>query len=176
MQTFQDASGRTWTLTLNLGTAMAVRDRLGIDLLQPESPRRDDPDGPPALTLLGTDEMLLGEVLCLMLEGQFAAHGVTADEVRGVFDGTTLLAAQRAFYEELVTFFRGRGRTDRAKAVAKQMGMIDAAVKAIEMRLDRIDPATLTDEAMKEVDGQPSGRSQASSDSAPAPEVVVSEG
>jgi hypothetical protein len=156
---------------------MAVRDRLGIDLLQPESPRRDDPDGPPALTLLGTDEMLLGEVLCLMLEGQFASHGVTAEEVRGVFDGETLLAAQRAFYEELVVFFRGRGRTDRAKAVAKQMGMIDAAVKAIETRLDRIDPRKLAEDAIETQDktsggGPPSGRSPERSPS--PPEVTAS--
>ena len=44
MKTFTDAAGRTWTIALNLGTAMAVKDKLGVDLLQPE-------DGdPPVLT------------------------------------------------------------------------------------------------------------------------------
>ena len=138
MKTFTDAAGRTWTLTLNLGTAMFVKAKLGVDLLQPESPRVDDPNGPPLLTLLGTDEMLLGEVLCAMLEKQFETHKVTEDDVRAAFDGQTLLAAQRAFYEELVDFFRSRGRNDRAKAVAKQMAMIDAAVTAIETRIDTI--------------------------------------
>ena len=90
-------------------------------------------------TRLGTDEMLLGEVLCAMLEGQFVTHKVTEDDVRNGFDGQTLLAAQKAFYEELIDFFRSRGRTDRAKAVAKQMAMIDAAVTAIETRIDGID-------------------------------------
>ena len=28
MKTFTDAAGRTWTLTLNLGTAMAVKGKL----------------------------------------------------------------------------------------------------------------------------------------------------
>ena len=133
MKTFNDATGRTWTLTLNLGTAMAVKAKLDIDLLQPEA------GDPPLLTRLGTDEMLLGEVLCAMLEGQFITHKVTDEDVRNGFDGQTLLAAQKAFYEELIDFFRSRGRNDRAKAVAKQMAMIDAAVTAIETRIDGID-------------------------------------
>ena len=132
MKTFTDANGRSWTLTLNLGTAMTVKARLDIDLLQPEQ------GDPPLLTRLGTDEMLLGEVLCVMLEGQFAVHKVTEDDVRACFDGQTLLAAQKAFYEELINFFQSRGRKDRAKAVAKQMAMIDAAVTAIETRIDSI--------------------------------------
>jgi len=133
MKTFTDAAGRTWTLTLTLGTAMKVKAKLDIDLLQPEA------GDPPLLTRLGTDEMLLGEVLCAMLEGQFQTHKVTDDDVRAGFDGQTLLAAQKAFYEELIGFFRSRGRNDRAKAVAKQMAMIDAAVTAVETRIDALD-------------------------------------
>src|SRR6056297_1915427 len=100
MKTFTDAAGRTWALTLNLGTAMAVKDALGVDLLQPEQ------GDPPLLTRLGTDELLLGEVLCALLAGQFETHDVSAADVRAGFDGQTLLAAQRAFHEELVDFFR----------------------------------------------------------------------
>ena len=104
-----------------------------MDLLRPE-------DGdPPLLTRLGTDEMLLGEVLCALLEGQFEAQKVTAEDVRAAFDGSTLLAAQTAFYEELISFFRSRGRQDRATAVEKQMALIDAAVKAIETRIEGLD-------------------------------------
>jgi len=133
MKTFTDAAGRTWTITLNLGTAMAVKEKLGVDLLQPEA------GDPPLLTRLGTDELLLGEVLCALLETQFEANKVTAEDVRAGFDGTTLLAAQKAFYEELVGFFRSRGRSDRARAVETQERMIDAAVKAIETRIEGID-------------------------------------
>jgi len=133
MKTFTDAGGRTWTITLTLGTAMHVKAKLGIDLLQPEA------GDPPLLTRLGTDEMLLGEVLCAMLESQFEKNNVTAEDVQASFDGQTLLAAQKAFYEEMIDFFRSRGRNDRAKAVAKQMAMIDAAIEAIETRIDGID-------------------------------------
>lgn len=142
MKTFTDAAGRTWTLALNLGTAMAVKDKLGVDLLQPEA------GDPPLLTRLGTDEMLLGEVLCALLEKQFETHKVTADDVRAAFDGQTLLAAQKAFYEELIDFFRSRSRNDRAKAITKQMALIDAAVAAIETKLDQIDPRKMVDGAI----------------------------
>ena len=148
MKTFTDAAGRTWTIAINLGTARMVKDKLGIDLLQPEVGE------PPLLTRLGTDEMLLGEVLCALLEKQFETHKVTAEEVRAAFDGRTLLAAQQAFYEELIDFFQSRGRADRAKAVAKQMTLINTAVAAIEARIDQIDPR-------KMVDGVMSGASQA---------------
>ena len=133
MKTFTDAAGRTWTLALTLGTAMKVKAKLDIDLLQPEA------GDPPLLTRLGTDEMLLGEVLCAMLEGQFEVNKVTDEDVRSSFDGQTLLAAQKAFYEELIAFFRSRGRSDRAKAVAKQTALIEAAVAAVETRIDALD-------------------------------------
>jgi len=133
MKTFTDAAGRTWTIALNLGTAITVKDKLNVDLLQPEA------GDPPLLTRLGTDELMLGEVLCALLDSQFDAHKVSADEVRASFDGATLMAAQQAFYEELIDFFRSRGRADRARAVETQMKMIDAAVKAIETRIEGLD-------------------------------------
>lgn len=136
MKTFNDAAGRTWTINLTLGTAMHVKAKLNVDLLQIEA--SDDAGGPPLLTRLGTDEMLLGEVLCALLEPQFEAQNVTPDDVRNAFDGRTLLAAQKAFYEELIDFFQSRGRTDRAKAVAKQMALIESAIAAIETRIDGI--------------------------------------
>ncbi len=142
MKTFTDAAGRTWTINLTLGTAMAVKDKLDIDLLQPEA------GDPPLLTRLGTDEILLGEVLCALLEDQFEAHKVSAADVRNAFDGRTILAAQKAFYEELVDFFQSRGRADRAKAVATQMKMIDAAVAAIETRIDNLDVDAIVSGAM----------------------------
>jgi len=156
MKTFTDAAGRTWTIALNLGTALTVKDKLGIDLLQPEA------GDPPLLTRLGTDELLLGEVLCALLAEQFEAHKVSDADVRAGFDGRTLLAAQQALYEELIDFFRSRGRADRARAVQTQQKMIDAAVKAIETRIEGLD----VDEAIR---GAMSGSSPGPSASTPAP-------
>ncbi|NLW83534.1 MAG: hypothetical protein GXY41_03870 [Phycisphaerae bacterium] len=142
MKTFNDAAGRTWTITLTLGTAMHVKTKLEIDLLQPEAGE------PPLLTRLGTDEMLLGEVLCALLESQFEAHKVTDADVRNAFDGKTLLAAQKAFYEELTDFFQSRGRMDRAKAVAAQARLIEKATAAVETKIDTMDLDRLVDGAL----------------------------
>jgi hypothetical protein len=161
MKTFTDAAGRTWTLTLTLGTAMKVKAKLDIDLLQPEA------GDPPLLTRLGTDELLLGEVLCAMLEGQFEANKITDEDVRSSFDGQTLLAAQKAFYEELICFFRSRGRNDRAKAVAKQQALIEAAVAAVETRVDALDIDATIQNAMNT--GETSGESPEASASTHVP-------
>jgi hypothetical protein len=147
MKTFKDTQGRQWNISINLGTAMAIKDSLGIDLLQPEA------GDPPLLTRIGTDEILLGQILCGLLEDQFEKHNLTAKDVRMSFDGDTLLAAQKAFYEEMVDFFLARGRTDRSKAVAAQMKLIDKAITAIENKVDEIDIDAL-------VDGQLSGNLQ----------------
>lgn len=147
MKTFKDTQGRQWNISINLGTAMAIKDSLGIDLLQPEA------GDPPLLTRIGTDEILLGQILCGLLEDQFEKHNLTAKDVRMSFDGDTLLAAQKAFYEEMVDFFLARGRTDRSKAVAAQMKLIDKAIEAIENKVDEIDIDAL-------VDGQLSGSLQ----------------
>ena len=142
MKTFKDKADRNWTIGINLATAKRLRDTLNVDLLQPEI------GDPPLLTRLGTDEILLGEVLCVLLADQFEVHKVTADDVLAAFDGQTLLAAQEAFYEDLVDFFRGRGRTDRAKAVAKQAEMIAATVARVEQKIDEIDIDEMIDGAM----------------------------
>ena len=164
MHTFTDSQKREWRISLNLGTAINVKTTMGVDLLQPELPYRDpsgqDTKDEPLLTRLGTDEWLLGEVICALLGDQFDTHQLTPAQVREAFDGQTLLAAQKAFYEELIDFFHKRGRNDRAKAVAKQMAMIDAAVAAIETRIDALD-------VNKEIDGVMSGSLQESSESIP---------
>ncbi len=36
MQIFKDNANRDWSLSLTIGTAMKVKEQLGIDLLQPE--------------------------------------------------------------------------------------------------------------------------------------------
>jgi len=142
MKTFKDKADRNWTIGINLAVAKRLRDTLNVDLLQPEI------GDPPLLTRLGTDEILLGEVLCVLLADQFEAYKVSADDVLAAFDGQTLLAAQEAFYEDLVDFFRGRGRTDRAKAVAKQAEMIAATVARVEQKIDEIDIDEMIDGAM----------------------------
>jgi len=138
MRTFKDAAGRTWTVSVTIGTAMRVKDKLQVDLLRPEEGQ------PPLLTRLALDEVLLAEVLCALIEAQFEAQKVTAEDVYAAFDGATLLAAQTAFYEELHDFFLKRGRTHTATAIRKQEALIDTAVALATARIDALDVDRLT--------------------------------
>ena len=115
---------------------------------------------------LGRERWSHTSMLCAMLEGQFVTHSVSDDDVRAGFDGQTLLAAQKAFYEELIGFFQSRGRNDRAKAVAKQMALIDAAVTAIETKIDGIDVDKTIRDAMAKPEAKTGG---AMSGGSPAP-------
>ena len=133
MKTFNDKDGRVWELELTLDSAIRVKDVLDIDLLQPEK------GDPPLITRLGTDEMLLGAVICTLLGDQFEKHDVSEQDVRRAMDGATIMAAQTAFYEELVDFFQHRGRADRAGAIAKQAEVISLATKQIADKIDKID-------------------------------------
>ena len=156
MKTFADTLGRKWTISINLGTAKRLRDKLQVDLLQPEL------GDPPLMTRLGTDEILLGEVLCELLADQFEANGSDADDILAAFDGQTLLAAQEAFYEDLVDFFRGRGRLDRARAIGKQNEMIAAAILRVDRKIGEIDIEKAIDGAMSGALPAPSALTPAS--------------
>lgn len=142
MQVFKDNASRDWSLSLNIGTAMKVKEQLGVDLLQPEV------GDIPLLTRLGSDELLLAQVIATLLESQFELHKVDAEQIYQSFDGPTFARAHEAFYKELIDFFQSRGRTDRATAVRKQMEMIQAGVTAATTKLDNLDVDGMIETAM----------------------------
>ncbi len=133
MKEFADRTGQRWQLSLTIGAAMRLRDRLKIDILQ------IDQGDPPLLSRLGTDEILLGQVIACLLEPQFAARNVDESAVYEMFDGEAMTAAADAFWGELADFFRSRRQTHRAAAVAKQGALIAAAVRAATHKIDGID-------------------------------------
>ncbi|AQT67949.1 hypothetical protein STSP2_01101 [Anaerohalosphaera lusitana] len=145
MKTFTDSSDRTWSINLNIDSAKRVRDLLGVNLLEPEN------GDPPLLTRLGTDEILLCDVIYCLCKPQADQLNVSDQQFGQSMGGETILAAQKAFYEELIDFFQKRGRRDRAKAVAAQAKVIETAIRTIEQRVDAIDIDKL-------IDGTISGR------------------
>ncbi|OHB58788.1 MAG: hypothetical protein A2Y12_00100 [Planctomycetes bacterium GWF2_42_9] len=133
MKTFTDSAGRNWTLSLTIDCAKRVRDLLGVNLLEPEA------GDPPLLTRLGTDEILLCDVLYCMIKPQADSQQITSEQFGQALGGDVILAAQTAFYSEIIDFFQKRGRTDRAKAAATQQKMIDIAIARVTQKMDEID-------------------------------------
>ncbi len=158
MKTFTDTAGRTWTLSLTIDAAKRVKGLLDVNLLELEA------GDPPLLTKIGTDVILLCDVIFALVKPQADANGVTDEQFAAALGGETILAAQTALYEELVGFFRGLGRSDLAKAVEAQRRMIDLAVRKIETRIDKLD----LEAAIETTLGESSTNSPESSASTPA--------
>ena len=133
MKVFTDATNRQWEIALTIGSAKRVKSLLGIDLLQPES------GDPPLLTRLGTDEMLLCDIIYCLVKPQADAAGIRDEEFGELLGGEVILAAQTALYEELIDFFQQRGRTDRSRAVAAQKQMIELAIQNADQQIAQLD-------------------------------------
>ena len=157
MKTFTDTAGRTWTVALTIDAAKRVKSLLDVNLLELEA------GDPPLLTRLGTDVILLCDVIFALVKPQADAAGVSDEQFAAALGGDVVLAAQTAFYGELVDFFRKLGRGDLAKAVDAQRRMIDLAVARIETRIDKLD----LEAAVETTLGEPSTSSPPSSESTP---------
>jgi len=167
MKTFTDNAGRAWTLSLTIDAAKRVKGLLNVNLLELEA------GDPPLLTRLGTDVILLCDVIFALVKPQADAAGVSDEQFGAALGGEAILAAQTAFYEELVDFFRKLGRTDLAKAVDAQRRMIDLAVRRIETRIEHLDLEAAIETALggvsESIPGESSTSSPPSSASTPAP-------
>jgi hypothetical protein len=121
---------------VTFGSIRRVRDLVGVNLA-----RMEDGD-PPLLTQLGTDVVLLCNVIFALIKPQADQRGITDEEWAEAMGGEAILNAHNAFYEALQDFFRSAGRPDVVTAARKQKTMIDLAVRAGQEKLENIDPET----------------------------------
>ncbi len=133
MRTFRDSKGRTWELSLTIGSAKRVRDKLGINLLEPEG------GDPPLLTRLATDVILFCDVLYVMVQPEAERLQVSDIDFGEALGGDALAEATNAFYEEMIDFFRLCGRMDLAKMADKQRTMLGLVVKMAEGKISEFD-------------------------------------
>jgi len=174
MRAFTDSAGRAWTLSLTLDAAKRVKSLLSVNLLEL------DKGDPPLLTKLGTDVILLCDVVFAILKPQAEAAGVTDEQFGGALGGDIILAAQTAFYEEMVDFFQKLGRADLAKAVEAQRRIIELEIRRMEVgigmaqtklqtRIERADLESQIDAALDQTLGKSSISSPPSSESIQGP-------
>ena len=155
MHAFTDMEKREWKICLTIADIKRVKSLVQADLLQLNL------GDPPLLTRLGTDIILLCDVIFAICKPQADEAKVTDEQFGAALGGDAILAAQKALYDELTDFFRQLGRRDLAKAVEKQAEIIKLAVQAAETRIDEINLETVIKEGM-----ETSGKSSTSS---PAP-------
>ncbi len=159
MRTFVDTAQRSWQIAITLDAVRRVRDLLGVDLLGLT-------DGePPLLTRLGTDIVLLCDVVFAIVKPQADAAGVTDQQFGESLGGDAIAEAAEAFWGELTDFFRRLRRQDQAEAITAMQTAMAAAVTMAETRMTRLNVAELVANAF----GTPSGGSAALSAS-PTPD------
>ena len=126
MKTFSDNAGRTWQFALTIDSAKRVKHLLNVNLLELQE------GDPPLLTRLGTDVILLCDIIYALIKPQADQLQVTDQQFGAALGGDVILAAQKAVYEELINFFQSLARTDMARAIQAQQRLIEAAIRHVE--------------------------------------------
>ncbi len=153
MKTFTDNTGRTWTLSVTVGTIKRVRALCGVDLaniitiVPGEKPKVD------LLEQLATDPVLLVDVLYAVCKPEADSRGVTDEDFGRAMAGDAIEFATGALLDEVIDFFPAVKRqvfgkilnaTRRFETKSKQAleeflkdpeldGRIDAAIEALMM-------------------------------------------
>jgi len=128
MKTFNDNTGNTWSIAINVGTIKRVRSLLDVNLL-------DAVEGK-LLEQLIHDPILLCDIIYVVCEPDAAKRGVNDEEFGQAMAGDAIDAATTALLEELVDFFPNGKRQILNKALAKLRTFETKALAAADKRLD----------------------------------------
>lgn len=161
MQTFTDSEGRGWKLTITIDTVRRVQSLAGVNLV---NIAEADEGQQPLMTRLELDLVLLVDVIWAIVEPQASAAGITSEQFGQALGGEAIASAHDAFWRELADFFRQLRRGDQARAIERQIDLVQAGATAAEQRIDAIDIDGLVEQAL----GSSSGAPPASSASTPA--------
>lgn len=159
MKTFKDSAGRDWSVTVDFGALLRVRDATGVDLLKIHE------DNFSVLNRISTDLLLLIQILALLCESQFQGKGLTRDQFCAAMAGDSIEQAHRALIDDLIDFFPdARKRAWMKKVVEKADQMTTIVLQKTEAKIDQADLEAMAEELINS-----SGKPPASSASIPAP-------
>ncbi len=153
MKTFTDNTGRTWTLSVTVGTIKRVRALCGVDLANIIT---IVPGGKPKVDLLeqlASDPVLLVDMLYAVCKPEADSKGISDEDFGRAMAGDAIEFATGALLDEVIDFFPAVKRqvfskilnaTRRFETKSKQAleeflkdpeldGRIDAAIEALMM-------------------------------------------
>jgi len=144
LKTFKDTAGRTWSLSLTIGSAKKIRDLLEIDLF--------GDDISTIVTDLASDPVRLAGVLWVLVSDEAAAKDINEDDFFGAFSGDVIEAATDLFLEELVQLYPEKKRVILHKILEKirsaELRILEQAQAMVES--DRLDK--FIEEKIREVE------------------------
>lgn len=118
MRKFKDATGREWSLSMNIGQARRLKE-IEVDVL----------DGGESLTKMATDPYTTANALYVLCESQAKAAEITDEQFGELLAGDVIDAATEALLAELVDFFPKRQREALRTMLAKLAMMQEDAAK-----------------------------------------------
>ena len=133
MKTFIDNAGRTWTVQINVDAIKRVRALAGVNLLEVIAPAGSQES---LLQRLVGDPILLCDCVYALCKPEADVRKVTDEDFGRAMGGDAIDSATTALLEELVDFFPQAKRRVLSKALAKLQKLENAALTAVEMRLD----------------------------------------
>ncbi|MEZ6097171.1 MAG: hypothetical protein R3C03_23605 [Pirellulaceae bacterium] len=141
MKTFNDSSGNTWSIAVNVGTIKRLRSALDVNLL-------DAVEGK-LIERLVSDPVLLCDVIFVLCQPEAMARGISDEEFGLAMAGDAIDSATTALLEELVAFFPSGKRQVLTKALAKLKAF---EAKAIEVANKRLDDPKLDEQLSRVLD------------------------
>jgi len=141
MHVFTDATGRNWTITINVAALKKVKALVGVNLLELLDNNLE------GLSELLSDVVKLVDILYVLCKDQADALGVSDEDFGRALGGDSLEQAVDAFLEELVDFFPNR----RAREALRKMLSKGKTIteKAMQQALEKIEQIDIENEVKK---------------------------
>jgi len=128
MQTFKDSAGRSWSIAITIATVKRVRVTCDVDLAADDLGE--------LLTKMGSDPVLLADVIFVLCSDQVERAGLTDEQFGEGLAGDAIDAATDAFLGALIDFTPKKKRAMLRSILNRlddaQTKAIDSAIRYIE--------------------------------------------
>ena len=143
MKTFVDNMGKTWTVTVNVGTIKRVKDLLGINLVQAITGD--------LIEKVENDICLFVDILYVVCKQQAQANNISDEKFGELLGGDSLEKATEAFLDQLIDFFPEAKRKLYRKAWSKTKQAEVLAVQKLEKKLQAMDLEQMLNNKLKSI-------------------------
>lgn len=166
MKQFTDSKGKTWELSLTIGSCKRVKDVLNFDLLHPEKPSdpNDDESNGAYVDRIENDPFFILDMIKTICDESVEKNGyanLKQDKFYDLFDGQAFQDATSAFQAEYEDFFLRIGKPAQNKYLKMAWQIKQTKEDLLAARFSEIDLKKLIEEELEKViSGEQSGDGQ----------------
>lgn len=166
MKQFTDSKGKTWELSLTIGSCKRVKDVLNFDLLHPEKPSdpNDDESNGAYIDRIENDPFFILNIIKVVCDESVEKNGygnLKEDKFYDLFDGQSFQDAVNAFQAEYEDFFQRIGKPAQNKYLKMAWEIKQAKEDLLAARFSELNLKKLLEEEMEKLtSGEQSGDGQ----------------